>query len=121
MTNFIVSHLLTQIDCDTPNFAIVVIRPVSHIAPVGYLRLELDGKAGFIHSLYVAPDFQQQGAATMLCQHAIDLCKELKYESVGLGVKNGNEPALALYKKLGFVRYIAYSEEYTQYIKTLVS
>jgi ribosomal protein S18 acetylase RimI-like enzyme len=119
MYNFLVSHLLTQIDTDTPNFAVIVIRPVTEVAPVGYLRLELDGKAGFIHSLYVAPAYQGHGAGRMLCEHAIELCRSYQYETVGLSVRNENVPALALYKSLGFIRYCAHTDEYTQFIKPL--
>jgi ribosomal protein S18 acetylase RimI-like enzyme len=58
-----------------------------------------------IHSMYVKQEYRNQNIGYNLIQMAFDLCKEKDVEIVRLSVVDGNDSAINLYKKLGFVEY----------------
>ena len=58
-----------------------------------------------IYTLAVHPDALGRGTGTALVERILAFCRENGARAVRLGVTQGNEPAIALYKKCGF-RYI---------------
>ena len=60
----------------------------------------------FIWGLYVAPETQGRGVGAQVLRHALShAATVLGTRQVNLGVSTKNSPAIALYKKLGFVEY----------------
>lgn len=55
----------------------------------------------YVHELDTHPDFRQRGIATRLMAEASRVAKELGATEVWLGTETDNDPANALYKKLG--------------------
>ena len=78
------------------------------VAIVGVQReamVKLAHKA-FLWGVYVAPEARGQGVGARLLQHALGYAAaSLKVRQVKLGVNTGNEAAIALYERLGFVTY----------------
>ena len=62
-----------------------------------------DEEITLIHALGVKPEFQGQGVASKMVQHAIAIAKSKKHKAVRLDVLEGNVPAERLYPKHGFV------------------
>ncbi len=55
----------------------------------------------YVHELDTHPDFRRQGIATLLMNEAIKLGKERGVSEVWVSTETTNDPANALYKKLG--------------------
>ena len=53
----------------------------------------------------VRKEYQGLGIGSILMEHALDFAKNAGYEVMELGVFSDNEPALALYKKMGFIEW----------------
>jgi ribosomal protein S18 acetylase RimI-like enzyme len=64
----------------------------------------LSGYSWKIHAVYVAPELRGKGLGAALVQHALDVLAGAHVKVVSLKVDDDNEPALRLYKKLGFVQ-----------------
>lgn len=64
-----------------------------------------DEEVFVIYTLAVHPDALGCGAGTALMERILAFCRENGARTVRLDVTQGNEPAIALYKKCGF-RYI---------------
>jgi ribosomal protein S18 acetylase RimI-like enzyme len=58
-----------------------------------------------IHSMYVKQEYRNQNIGYTLIQMAFDLCIEKDVEIIRLSVVDGNDSAINLYKKLGFMEY----------------
>ncbi|MDV3252376.1 GNAT family N-acetyltransferase [Devosia sp. BK] len=63
-----------------------------------------DRHRGWMLQVYVRPEFRGTGASKALCEHLIEHARG-KVIQVHLGVWSENEPAIRLYKKLGFEVY----------------
>lgn len=83
-------------------------------ARASYLAISKNGVAGFafftiepdyaiLTQIVIDPTQKQQGIGTALLQHALEKLAEQEIPRVILEVRQSNTPALALYKKLGFV------------------
>jgi ribosomal protein S18 acetylase RimI-like enzyme len=59
-------------------------------------------KHTYVFLVYVAPDHRRQGLGTALMQQAKVWTQAQGYGQIGLQVFDTNQPALALYKKLGY-------------------
>lgn len=57
-----------------------------------------------ICNIAVAPESRRKGAASALLSEMIKTARELGLKSIFLEVRAGNEAAIALYKKFGFVK-----------------
>jgi ribosomal protein S18 acetylase RimI-like enzyme len=73
---------------------------------VAYLQNEgeKDRHRGWMLQVYVKPEHRGTGMARALCEHLIEHARD-KVIQIHLGVWSGNEPAIRLYKKLGFEIY----------------
>lgn len=70
-------------------------------APAGCVAFQWnyrgDSRSCYLFALFVKPEFRRKGVAERLVKSFCD-----NYRKVVLGVEGGNEPAVRLYKKLGF-------------------
>jgi len=69
---------------------------------VGFIGIWYEGKKLHIINVAVHPDERGKGIGTNLLLFAINLSKELGYETVYLEARKSNVSAQRLYKKLGF-------------------
>jgi len=75
---------------------------------VGTVTVEFSSKPKTRHKahvigMFVAPEARGRGAARLLVEAALDLCRSREgITSVTLTVTEGNEPAIALYRAVGF-------------------
>src|SRR5574341_1786405 len=72
---------------------------------------QIDGPVPWIDRIFVHEDFRRNGVATALLNACIKWCQEHEKEALSLGARNDNEPALALYRKLGFRRVLVYDNK----------
>lgn len=104
--------LLTRIPASEPNRKIaadidVVEADETTAGLIAYYKRTQD--QGYIWIVAVDKNFRGRGLGEMLVQQALTRLKEKGARSVILGTRLINKPALALYKKLGFVE--EYREE----------
>ena len=91
------------------------------IAGVAALK-KLDSKHGELKSMRTAPDMLRKGVAAALLGHVIDVARigGLKRLSLETGSGTAFEPALALYKRRGFVEGEPFSDyapsEFNQFL-----
>ena len=71
---------------------------------LGYVGMMFVLDEGYISNVAVDPDFRRLGIADALIDRLTDLCGEHELAFVTLEVRAGNDPAIALYEKHGFVR-----------------
>lgn len=84
-------------------------RPVA-IGAAGAPSAAIFGSHGEINNLYVGPDVKRQGLGrTLLSRLALHL-RERGFPGVGVGVVEGNEPAIAFYEALGGRRAGEYTD-----------
>lgn len=61
-----------------------------------------------LYDVYTHPEARNQGLARLLCEHLLTLGATLGGTSAYLQVDAGNEPALAVYRRLGFIEGYGY-------------
>lgn len=77
--------------------------PQGDYAP-GNWSLDLPvGEFAVLHTLAVRPDAYGIGAGKAMVKKSIEIAKELGYPSLRLDLVTGNDPAVSLYEKCGFV------------------
>jgi len=80
-----------------------------HEVTVGYVVLtmgfsfEFRGRDAFIDELYIEPAYRRRGLGRMAVEFAEQRAKELGVNAVHLEVDHGNDPALELYRRIGYV------------------
>lgn len=81
------------------------------ICGIGALK-QLDANAGEIKSMRTHPDYLRRGVAAALLEHMIDEARlrGLRRLSLETGSGDSFEPALALYRRRGFVNGEAFSD-----------
>ena len=72
-------------------------------ALAGYIVLSIVLDEGSIDNVAVVPEFRRRGIADLLLSHAEEQGRALKLAFLTLEVRAGNEPAIRLYEKHGFV------------------
>jgi ribosomal protein S18 acetylase RimI-like enzyme len=70
----------------------------------GYAVTGRAGRRGFLQRLAVRPDLRQQGLGQALVIDALRWLRRWRVDRVVVNTQLGNEPALALYERLGFRR-----------------
>jgi GNAT superfamily N-acetyltransferase len=60
------------------------------------------GSASFLQRLAVQPAFQRSGAGTALVRDAVSWARHWRARTMAVNTQHDNEPALALYRRLGF-------------------
>ena len=86
------NHLVTYILCEG-----------SH--PVGYGHLDQEDEKVWL-GIALLPEYKGKGYGNLLMETLIDHAKSKKKGIIHLSVDNDNQPAINLYKKFGFVRYM---------------
>lgn len=69
---------------------------------VGYSGMWLTGGEAHITNLAVDPDLRRRGLGTMVLVEMMDRARRLGATRITLEVRESNEPAQALYRKMGF-------------------
>lgn len=87
-------------DCLSVGYSCWVIQQDEKI--IAYVVMSIAAGEAHILTLVVDPEFQGQGYAKKILQHALDLARERNTESVYLEVRPTNERAIGLYQKAGF-------------------
>lgn len=70
---------------------------------IGYGQVMLWPSVAEISDLVIAEPYQGQGYGTALIQNLVQSARKLGADAVEIGVVEGNDRALALYQRLGFV------------------
>lgn len=88
-------------ELELPQARLVVLRPAPGALVIGFANwwLVADDLAE-LHVIAVAPDHRRRGRAAGLLAHVLAACAGRR---VQLEVRAGNQPALALYARAGFV------------------
>ena len=77
-------------------------RPVGFIMVGRSASVFTDQEQGFVYDLAVVPEFRRRGLGRLLMEEAEAHARRLRMSHIALMVDCGNEPARALYRKLGF-------------------
>ncbi len=77
---------------------------------VGYVQIAPSGldkqkHVAFIYNLYVDPPYRQQGTATTLVNHVINVLKQHQLELLLVNCVASNTSACRFYEKVGFEKY----------------
>ena len=73
---------------------------------IGYCIASIDDLVGEIDSIYVQEQYRQKGIGSALITHALKWLDNQGCETIQVGIAEGNEPAIAFYKKFNFVERI---------------
>jgi [ribosomal protein S18]-alanine N-acetyltransferase len=80
--------------------------------PVGVIAFQTVGHTADLHRLVVSPRHRRSGVATRLVEAGVEAVRQLGARSVILEVSYTNEPAIALYQRLGFEQLAARENYY---------
>jgi [ribosomal protein S18]-alanine N-acetyltransferase len=80
--------------------------------PVGVITVRTTGELADLHRLTVAPAYRRQGIGAALVRAGLSAASQLGARAVILEVGYTNEPAIALYQKLGFEQLTARENYY---------
>ena len=69
---------------------------------VGYLNLYLIAQEGHLLNLAIHPAWRRQGLATAMLAHTIEYLRQRQALQLFLEVREKNQSAIGLYRKLGF-------------------
>lgn len=69
---------------------------------LGYIGISVVVDEGYITNVAVYPEFRKKGVATALLNSVFSLAKQKKLSFVSLEVRESNNAAISLYKKMGF-------------------
>lgn len=79
---------------------------------VGFLSFDFIYDRAEINYIFVEKDYRQQGIATKLLNHMLDICNN-ECKNITLEVKESNKSAIKFYLKNGFIE-VARREKYYQ-------
>lgn len=79
---------------------------------IGFVIISVRGDEGHLLNLGVHPRFQRQGFGSQLLTYAIDMASQQGAMMVYLEVRESNERAIALYKKMHFVEITTRKDYY---------
>jgi len=80
--------------------------------PIGVISLRTTGELADLHRLVVAPDHRRAGIGGALAAAGLEAVRRQGVRAVILEVGYGNEPAIALYQRLGFEQLTARQDYY---------
>jgi ribosomal protein S18 acetylase RimI-like enzyme len=90
----------------TPYWLVVSLKKPQESAACLWLGTAVDQTTGdtytHIFTLFVAPEYRQRGVGTALLQIAESWAQQQGHHQMGLQVFTNAQPALSLYKKLGY-------------------
>src|SRR5439155_23116344 len=85
-------------------FRVAVTGPAEDSPVIGYAITGRAGRRGYLQRLAVHPDQQRRGLGTLLVDDALRWLRRWRAERAVVNTQMGNEKALALYERCGFVR-----------------
>lgn len=71
-------------------------------APIGFIIFQIYSNECHIHNIAIEKKHHQQGLGTTLVTSVLDFAKQQKATDIFLEVRCNNQPAIGLYKKIGF-------------------
>lgn len=71
---------------------------------IGYIGMSTVLDEGYIYNVAVAENYRKRGAGTALVNALVTFGKKNNFAFITLEVRQSNEKALSLYRKLGFVK-----------------
>jgi ribosomal-protein-alanine N-acetyltransferase len=80
--------------------------------PVGVISIKTLGELADLHRLVVEPHSRRRGIGTDLVRAGLERVRQHGVREVILDVGYGNEPAIALYQRLGFEQFNARQDYY---------
>ena len=80
--------------------------------PVGVIALQTVGDVADLHRLVVSPRHRRQGIGAALVRAGLEAVRHAGARSVMLEVAWDNDPAIALYQRLGFEQLTARDDYY---------
>ena len=80
--------------------------------PVGVITLQTTDRTADLHRLVVAPQHRRQGVGVRLVTAGVQVVRRLGATRVLLEVEITNDPAIALYQRLGFEQLAAREDYY---------
>lgn len=92
-----------QLESQMPDSCHVFIAAESGEAVLGYVGMMYIIDEGYISNVAVAPEYRRQGIADALIEELMRRAAALDLAFVTLEARQSNSPAIALYKKHGFV------------------
>lgn len=92
-----------QLESQLPDSCHVFIAAESGEAVLGYVGMMYIIDEGYISNVAVAPEYRRQGIADALIDELMGRAAALNLAFVTLEARQSNSPAIALYKKHGFV------------------
>ncbi len=95
---------------------IVYVTPTIHVPNIPMISWN----GLFLNNLCVEPDIRNTGVGTQLVSGAIEYGRERGYDHIILQVKSVNYPAIRIYEKLGFVRYMEGRDKNHEYVRVYV-
>jgi ribosomal-protein-alanine N-acetyltransferase len=81
-------------------------------APVGVITVQTIGELADLHRLVVAPGYRRRGVGTQLTTAAVRAVRPLGARAMILEVDYTNDPAIALYARVGFEQLTARENYY---------
>ena len=81
-------------------------------APVGVITVQTVGELADLHRLVVAPGYRRRGVGTQLTTAAVRAVRHLGARAMILEVDYTNDPAIALYARVGFEQLAARENYY---------
>jgi [ribosomal protein S18]-alanine N-acetyltransferase len=81
-------------------------------APVGVITAQTSGELADLHRLVVAPGYRRRGVGTQLTMAAVRAVRHLGARAMILEVDYTNDPAIALYARVGFEQLTARENYY---------
>jgi [ribosomal protein S18]-alanine N-acetyltransferase len=81
-------------------------------APVGVITVQTVGELADLHRLVVAPSYRRRGVGTQLTVAAVSAVRQLGARAMILEVHYTNDPAIALYGRVGFEQLTARENYY---------
>lgn len=92
-----------QLESQLPDSCHVFIAAESGKAVLGYVGMMYIIDEGYISNVAIAPEYRRQGIADALIDELMGRAAALNLAFVTLEARQSNSPAIALYKKHGFV------------------
>ncbi len=109
--------LMHDLDADDPEAHIAILTGPAVVGfatlfdddePVGIGRVSIEGAWAGVTSVDVAPDRRRQGIGSAVMRTVLEWAAQRQAKAAYLQVRAKNEPALALYRRLGFVTHHPY-------------
>ena len=69
---------------------------------LGYICFWVFHGEAHLLNIAVQPDYRRMGLGTQLMRFFIDFCHTKKVETITLDVRSSNDPAIEMYRKVGF-------------------